>query len=271
MLAEVSWRIGTAGLLCSAALTPLRAQAAPAAIAPAVATPAAIAPAVATPADIAPAPVHAIRWYEAAGAVAATSTLMLIDEPVERSAQEHRSETSNHIASAFRHVGQVEVFAPVSAALIVTGLVAHRPALVHTGARAVASVGLAGGSTLAIKEILGRERPAGGVGAFDFDPLSHDPALPSGHVAVAFALATSLADDIHRTWATVGLYTVATGVVYSRINDDKHWLSDTGFGALVGFTSAKLVRGRWRVFGIRPPTFLRAPGGGAAIGWQFTQ
>ena len=77
--------------------------------------------------------------------------------------------------------------------------------------------------------------------------------MPSGHAAMSFALATSLADEIHRPWATVGLYGMATAVGWSRINDNRHWLSDVAAGALIGITSSKLVTGRWRIFGLHPP------------------
>ena len=85
--------------------------------------------------------------------------------------------------------------------------------------------------------------------------------------AAAFALATSLADDIHRTWATVGLYGMAGAVAWSRVNDNRHWLTDVAAGALVGITSAKLASGRWRIFGLRAPSLIAAPRG-AGLGWS---
>ena len=91
--------------------------------------------------------------------------------------------------------------------------------------------------------------------------------MPSGHTTVAFALATALADDIHRPWATVGLYTLAAGVGWSRINDNRHWLSDVAGGAILGITSAKLVNGHWRIFGLRPPSVLLGPSN-AGLAWQ---
>jgi membrane-associated phospholipid phosphatase len=84
---------------------------------------------------------------------------------------------------------------------------------------------------------------------------------------VAFALATSLSDDIHRPWASVGLYGMATAVAWSRINDNRHWLTDVTAGALLGITSAKLASGRWRIFRIRPPAIIAVPGG-AGLAWS---
>jgi membrane-associated phospholipid phosphatase len=213
---------------------------------------------------------HVIRWYEAAAAVGGVAALAALDEPLERFDQRHRSKTSDDVARLFRHVGQPEVYGTVSVGILAVGLVAHQPRATRTGARAIASVGLAGVTTLALKELTGRARPDSGIGAFHFKPFSRAAALPSGHTSVAFALATSLAEDIDRTWATIALYTAATGTAFSRINDNQHWLSDTALGALVGFTSARLVRGRWQVFGIRPPGFLLSPTGEASLGWHAT-
>ena len=91
--------------------------------------------------------------------------------------------------------------------------------------------------------------------------------MPSGHTTMAFALATALADDIHNTWAGVGLYTIASGVAWSRLNDNRHWLSDVAAGAVVGITSAKLVNGHWRLFHLQPPSILLGPQH-ARIAWQ---
>ena len=83
--------------------------------------------------------------------------------------------------------------------------------------------------------------------------------MPSGHTTAAFALATSLSDDIHRPWASVGLYTLAVGTGAARVIRNAHWISDVAAGAVLGITSARLVNGRWRLFGLRPPAILLGP------------
>jgi membrane-associated phospholipid phosphatase len=117
------------------------------------------------------------------------------------------------------------------------------------------------------KLLFGRPRPEESLDADGYSPFSGQAAMPSGHSAVAFALATSLSDEIHRPWATVALYGMATATAWSRVNDNRHWLSDVTAGALVGITSAKLASGRWRVFGLRPPSFLVEPGR-AGLMWR---
>jgi len=62
---------------------------------------------------------------------------------------------------------------------------------------------------------------------------------------------------------------VATGVGFARVYQLEHWVSDVVGGAALGIYSAKLVSGRWRIFGLKPPGFLLAPGI-AEIEWQGT-
>ena len=211
---------------------------------------------------------HRIPWYEATTAAAGVAILMLADEPLQRYAQRHRSETTDDVAAVFRRVGQPEVFGTVSLALLAAGVVDRRPEVTRAGGRLLASLALAGSATFAVKTVIGRARPSAAVGAFDFHPFSGNASLPSGHTTMAFALAADLSDELDRGWVRVGLYTIASGTALSRINDNRHWLSDVALGALIGIASAKLVSGRWQVFGIRPPRVLTQPEGRLAIGWR---
>jgi membrane-associated phospholipid phosphatase len=208
-----------------------------------------------------------IRWWHGAIAVAGLSLLMLVDEPVQRFFQDQRSASTDDLASALRHFGQPEVFGTVTLGLVAGGLLGHNDELTRAGGRLAATLFLAGGTTTVAKYAFGRPRPLESTDADVFDPFSGNDAFPSGHTTVAFALATALSDDIHRTWASIGLYSLATGVGWSRMNDDKHWLSDVAAGALVGITSAKLVNGHWRIFNLHPPQILIGPRH-AGIAWQ---
>lgn len=212
---------------------------------------------------------HVLRWYEGLAVVAGTSALMLLDESVQRFAQAHRSQTSDDMAAVFRRVGQPEVYLTMTIGMVGAGALAHDLPVLRAGGRLFASLGLAGTSAVIGKKVLGRGRPSTDTDAFHFTPFSSNDALPSGHTTMAFALATSLADDLHNTWAGIGLYAIATGTAWSRINDNKHWLSDTELGAIIGITSAKLVDGRWRLFGLRPPRMLLAQNGVTRIGWDL--
>jgi membrane-associated phospholipid phosphatase len=202
---------------------------------------------------------HVIRWYEALAVAGGVSAAFLADEPLQEHLQENRTATSDDLASFFRHFGQPEAFATASLGLIGAGLIAHQPTLTRLGGRVAVSIALSAAEVEVLKRVSGRARPDSGLGAFHFDPFSGSESFPSGHAAAAFALATSLGDAIHNTGATVGLYGLATGTAWSRLNDDRHWLSDVLLGAAIGITNAKLVEGHWRVFGLHPPEFLLDP------------
>jgi membrane-associated phospholipid phosphatase len=194
---------------------------------------------------------------------------MLLDEPTQRFAQDNRTGTTDDVARTVRHFGQPEVYGTVTLGLLGVGLVTGNDEVTRAGGRLAATLVLAGGTATLGKLALGRPRPSESLDADGYSPFSGQDAMPSGHSTVSFALATALADDIHRTWASVGLYTLATGVAWSRVNDNRHWLSDVAAGAVVGVTSAKLVNGHWRIFNLRPPNILLGPRH-AAIGWRFT-
>jgi membrane-associated phospholipid phosphatase len=211
----------------------------------------------------------AIRWWHGAIVVGGLSALMLLDNPAQEYFQNNRSHQSDDVAGAFRHMGQPEVYGTVTLALVGAGLIAGKDNLTRAGGRLAAALILAGGTATGLKVALGRPRPNASTDEDGFSPFSGQDAMPSGHTTVAFALATSLADDIHDTWASVGLYTLAAGVGWSRMNDNKHWLTDVTAGAVLGLSSAKLVDGRWRIFNLHPPSVLLGPKR-AALAWQLT-
>ena len=212
-------------------------------------------------------PGHDIRWWEAAAVVGVIGVASLADRGVDTWIQDQRSSRSDAIARGFRNGGQPEVVFGVPGAIIVAGVVSGRPGLRRSGLRVLSSVVVAGLTTGAIKEITGRTRPSDVTDQYVFRPFTHNDAFPSGHSTMAFALATSLGEEIHRRWVTVALYAGATGTAWSRLNDHRHWLSDVMAGAAVGVTAAKVMEGRWRVFGLGRPRFLIDPHG-ARVQWH---
>ena len=212
---------------------------------------------------------HTIRWWQGAIVLGGLSGLMLLDKPAQRFAQDNRSIVGNDLARGLRHFGQPEVYATVTLGLVGAGLLSGDGEITRAGGRLGTTLILAGAASSVAKLVMGRPRPSESLDADGFVPFSGQDAMPSGHTTVAFALATALADDIGRSWASVGLYTVAAGVGWSRVNDNRHWLSDVAAGAMLGITSAKLVNGRWRIFNLRPPSILLGPRN-AAIAWRVT-
>ena len=201
-----------------------------------------------------------LQWYHLTAGLAAVGLAALADEGLRNTLQNHRSGTKDDIASVFRRMGQVEVFGTVGLGTIAAGIIAGNPKLRRAGERISAGMLVAAFVNMGFKESVGRHRPTNPTDAFRFSPFSGNDSWPSGHTTMAFALATGVADEVHSTPATIGLYTAATLTAWSRLNDDKHWLSDVTMGALVGITGAKLMNGHWRVLGIHAPRFLLEPG-----------
>jgi membrane-associated phospholipid phosphatase len=221
---------------------------------------------------VAPAPVGgtpgAIQWWHGALFLGGVSTLMLLDNTIQDGSQGLRSPAGDRLASTVRRFGQPEVYATTTLGLLAAGMVTGNPKVTGAGKRLGASLALAAGLMGGTKAVLGRARPDDLThDGDDFSILTGRGSLPSGHTAMAFALATSLADDIDRPWATVGLYTAAGAVGWSRINDNRHWLSDVAAGAVVGIVSAKFASGRWSIFGLRAPSVITGPQG-MGVGWQ---
>lgn len=219
-----------------------------------------------------PAP-HQIQWYEPVIVAAGVSVLFLVDNPVRSYMLDNQTTGKDNAADILKVMGQPEVWALVPAVMIGTGLAIKKQGLTHTGLRAVTSAALAGGVTAVLKWTFGRERPnVPGSEPLDFEPFENagdDASLPSGHTASAFGFASSLAADVHPLWAKIGLYALATGTAWSRVYDNKHWTSDVVAGAVVGIASAKIVRGSWRVWGIRMPAVF-TDGHQVTVSWHGT-
>lgn len=211
--------------------------------------------------------VPALHWWEGAAAVGGIAFTGLFDEAVQHAAQEGRSREADQVASVARRMGQPEVFATVPAAIFLVGALTSRPALRATGARIATSLLVAGVLVVAGKFAVGRERPYQAEEPYQLKPFSGADAFPSGHTTMAFALATSLADEIRRPWATIALEACAAGTGWSRVNDNKHWLSDVVAGTALGITSAQAIERRWTVGHLHPPTFFMT-GGRPGVGWQ---
>jgi membrane-associated phospholipid phosphatase len=211
-----------------------------------------------------------IHWYQGAAVLGGISALMLLDGSVRHAVQSHRTSSADRVASTVRHFGQPEVYGSVTAGLLVAGHLAHNPRLTRIGTHLAGALAVAGGLSNGIKLIAGRSRPdnlAIDNDSDDFELLSGHASWPSGHTAMAFAFATALGDEIHEPVARYGLLAAATAVGWSRINDNRHWLSDVAAGAVLGVASAKFASGRWRVFGIRAPSFIAGPRG-VGLGYQ---
>ena len=86
------------------------------------------------------------------------------------------------------------------------------------------------GTTQGIKHLVGEERP---------DTKAHT-SFPSGHTATAF-MGAELVRLSYGNWVGLGAYTVAAGIGFLRMYNERHWLNDVLAGAGFGILSANLA------------------------------
>jgi hypothetical protein len=216
----------------------------------------------------APPPVAKLRWWHGLAALGGYALLVQVDDGIQRFAQDERTDTGDDIARVTRQFGQPEVYATVGLGVLATGLATGDEGVRDAGIRISSSLAMAGVVVTVAKLVAGRSRPSReGSDAEDFSPFSGNTSAPSGHAAMAFALAASVGEELHSPWASAGLYTLAAATAWSRVNDNVHWFSDVVAGAAVGIVSARFMNGKLSIFGIRPP-HLRPVRGGVAIAWD---
>ncbi len=94
------------------------------------------------------------------------------------------------------------------------------------------SMGIMLSTVYAVKYGLGRLRP---------DGSTHN-SFPSGHTAMAFTSATMLHKEYGHLspWVSIASYSMATITGFSRVFNNRHWLSDIVVGAGVGILSTEL-------------------------------
>jgi membrane-associated phospholipid phosphatase len=214
-----------------------------------------------------------LRWWHPLAATAGVAALFLVDEPVRDYVQDHRSASLDDMGDVAVTFHDPKVFIVSGTGAMALGLLVRSPRVAEAGLQILASYGLVSGMMIGAKWLLGRSRPnttPEDPTAFHMLGGGESASLPSGASAVTFSLATTVADAVGHPAVSVVLYGAATLNAWARVNADRHWVSDVAAGALFGVTAAKLVNGRWRIFGFRPPTVLVDPAGRAAVAYSLT-
>ena len=161
-------------------------------------------------------------------------------------------------------VGGLKVMAPLTLSLFAAGRFAHDGTFRAFSYDATQALIVNGVYTEVFKQAVSRTRPDGS------DSLS----FPSGHTSSAFALATVA--QKHYGWkAGVPSYLGASAIGFSRIERNRHYLSDVLAGATIGVVTGRTVVrtngapvGRQRSFSLAPMT--DAQGSGVGVGASFS-
>lgn len=193
-------------------------------------------------------------------------TLLALDAPARELLQDRRSRSLDVVAGGARQLGEWRTHVVLPVALGLVGLVAGDADLLRMGAELGASALAVAGVTTGLKHAFGRQRPHCACSPLSFDAAGTGRAFPSGHTAAAFAAASIVAARVERPWIRAALYGGATLTAWSRMNDDKHWLSDVVAGAVLGHLTARAVVGRLRPGRSVPEVTVRWDG--VVAGWQ---
>lgn len=162
-----------------------------------------------------------------------------------------------------RNIGNLLPFA-VGGAAAAVAIDGRNPRLADTGFAAI-QAGTAGYlASEALKYAIHRSRPSEGKGARDFNASSRtDSSMPSNTTALMWAVTTPFAREYDAPW----LYGVAALTNLARISGNKHWVSDTVAGSLLGYGLGSLFW-EWRRRDENGATVAITPGNVTAS-WAF--
>lgn len=228
--------------------------------------------------SLATAPLHwnKQQWQRFGEGLGLVVLVGAFDKPIDDAVQRNRSSFTNHFAKVITPFGGGREL-QITALMYAGGALFHRSTLEAAGHDALESeLWAAGVITPLLKDAFGRARPNTGEGTYNFRFGRFDNphnSFPSGHATNVFAGATAIAEHYHGVVPWI-VYTVATGVAYSRVNDHVHWPSDVVAGALIGRAVAKgitfrhtHVRITWAMdrSGARSAKVFRLPAPGGAF------
>lgn len=178
--------------------------------------------------------------------LAATSFVFATDEDSRDIFTRNRTDFSDRAADFFRPIGDKLPFW-VLGGMYATGFIIKDQKAKETAYLGLHSILITQGVVRGMKYSVGRARPFAEKGAyyfkgFDFSPSDFSLSLPSGHAATAYAFASVIAHQYPQWWVKYPVYLLATGVAWSRLNDDVHFASDVVIGAGIGyFVGEKIV------------------------------
>jgi membrane-associated phospholipid phosphatase len=180
------------------------------------------------------------------GVMGAGSFLLI--ETADQPARDFILKDRSYLYSVPIEAGRIwgELYSPI---VLFAGFAAHSLITNNTSTRKVAyEIGQAslytGAITLILKTAFGRSRPFMNEGISSYHPFSFRDdyhSFPGGHTATAFVLSTVLSRNAGSTWLKVLAYLPAVITPFSRVYEDKHWVSSCFFGGALGYFVAKWV------------------------------
>lgn len=185
------------------------------------------------------------EWLIAGGVVAVGFASATLDDEVRAAMRRNNSGLNDGIREIGYDYGAPEFAGPAAIGFYLVGAVTGNAWIRGTGLMLIESMVTIGLVQIPARIIAGRARPRADEGNASFNLFKgadqNHASFISGHSAIAFAASTVLSRRIDNTWATIGLYTLASLTPWARLYEDDHWLSDTVAGSLLGFLIGSAV------------------------------
>lgn len=178
-------------------------------------------------------------WLKLGLVTVATISIMPLDEPITNSTQGEQRFYYNAPVVGGRIYGEWYSIGGVAGVFGLYGLIAHDTAAGKISIELFQAGVYSELTTLMLKIIIGRARPVSGNNPFTYRPFAliddNFHSMPSGHTTSAFALSTVMSRYAHSTTLKILAYVPAGFTMFSRIYQNKHWLSDEILAAAIGY------------------------------------
>lgn len=184
-------------------------------------------------------------WLKFGVVIGGTATLFLVDEPLNDFTRRNQNSVGKGIAGVGNTIGNPLFHFPAMGAFYLYGHMADDSRARRASLLAFESLTITGLVTSAHKMLFNRHRPKAGDGNWVWDGPSisgENVSFCSGHTSSSFALATVFAEEYKdKKYVAPVAYGLATMVALSRMYTNEHWVSDTFFGAALGYFTSKAI------------------------------
>lgn len=202
------------------------------------------------------------QWVLSATIFSSAVAAYLIETDINSWILKYQNSTSSTFGNIGYNLAHPSFLVPISTITYSIGYFNKLARVERVGITMFESLFISGATIKGLKMITDRKRPSESKSNSDFDGPSFSlseksQSFPSGHSALAFATATSIAQEYKDNKAIVlTSYTIATSVGLSRLFDNAHWLSDVIIGSAIGHFIAKYTHKKYTTIDLKNKTTI---------------